>query len=121
MASLADPNDYSQITGNAPEHVKEAALVWYKLLQGHQFVGFGYHVRRKLRILEVSAEPLPDDLQVECTKMICEIRIAPGEPQRRGLPRLHHTTGCVMKLYSFRDVQRSRIPGSCCVLFLMDE
>lgn len=79
MASIVDPSSYSQITGNAPEPIKEAALTWYKLMQGRTIIGFGHHVRRKLRIIEVSVEPSPDDPQAECTKMVCEIEIGPGQ------------------------------------------
>jgi len=69
----------STITGNAPTSLKEAAVRWYLRLGHLGQTGFGWRMRRRIAVHEVSLEPDVDDQEKVSAKVVTEIEVAPGE------------------------------------------
>ncbi|KDR84175.1 hypothetical protein GALMADRAFT_133530 [Galerina marginata CBS 339.88] len=88
------PEAISRISGNAPLSIKEAAVLWYRLLGFRGEKGFGYAVRRRLEVKEVAVEPSPDDPEKLSAKMVCELEVVPDMCNAEGV--LSH--GCMAGL-----------------------
>jgi hypothetical protein len=73
------PEVLSSITGNAPAWLKEAAVRWYLRLGVLGQTGYGWRMRRRIMVHEVSLEPDQDDLEKMSTKIVSEIEVTPGE------------------------------------------
>lgn len=72
------PEIISTITGNAPTWLKEAAVRWYLRLGLLGQTGYGWRMRRRIVIHEVSLEPDQDDPEKVSAKIVSEIEVTPG-------------------------------------------
>ncbi|KAF8204566.1 hypothetical protein BJ912DRAFT_938738 [Pholiota molesta] len=78
--------EIAHISGNAPFHVKEGAVRWYKIFSGQPgYATFCSTPRRGVRIQEVSLEPSIDDPQKTCTKMVVEMEVTPDMCNVQGI------------------------------------
>ena len=71
------PELLSTIAGNAPTSLKEAAVRGYLRLGHLGQTGYGWKIRRRIAVHEVSLEPDVDDQ--ESVKVVTELEVAPGE------------------------------------------
>jgi len=69
----------STITGNAPTWLKEAAVRWYLRLGVLGETGYGWRMRRRITIHEVSLEPDVDNSEKVSAKIVSELDVTPGE------------------------------------------
>jgi len=69
----------STIAGNAPTSLKEAAVRGYLRLGHLGQTGYGWKIRRRIAVHEVSLEPDLDDQEKVSVKVVTELEVAPGE------------------------------------------
>jgi hypothetical protein len=72
------PEVLSTITGNAPAWLKEAAVRWYLRLGLLGQTGYGWRMRRRIVVHEVSLEPDQDDPEKVSAKVVTEIEVTQG-------------------------------------------
>ncbi|KIM36047.1 hypothetical protein M413DRAFT_449378 [Hebeloma cylindrosporum] len=78
------PEVLSHITGNAPVWLKEAAVRWYLRLGVLGDTGYGWRMRRRIAIHEVSLEPDLDDPEKLSAKTVTEIEVTPDMCNAQG-------------------------------------
>lgn len=70
------------ISGNAPDEVKEVALKWLSIFEGTG-KGFAANVKKHWKVTDVSVFPHPDDPFQKESRVILEVDVTPGAYNRR--------------------------------------
>lgn len=68
----------SDIPGSAPLRIKDQTIKWFGLLAKAGPKAYGYTMRQRLELKEVSLEPSCDDPENMSVKIINELDVVPG-------------------------------------------
>ncbi|KAF8958496.1 hypothetical protein BDZ97DRAFT_1841700 [Flammula alnicola] len=74
LETSIQPEEIGDITGNAPEYLKKAAVKWYKILGAFASTGYGHAIRRRIQVKEKI-----------CAKMVSELEILPDMCNAQGV------------------------------------
>ncbi|KAF9562446.1 hypothetical protein CPC08DRAFT_706654 [Agrocybe pediades] len=75
----------SDVPGSAPLRLKTETINWFKLLAKAGPAAFGYNLRRRLELKEVSLEPSRDDHENQAVKIVCELEVTPDMCNAEGV------------------------------------
>ncbi|KAF9562447.1 hypothetical protein CPC08DRAFT_663031 [Agrocybe pediades] len=81
----------SGITGNTSREIKELPIKWLSIFRD-QGTGFAGSISSRLKLVDISVVPNPDDPSLTEGKVICEIDVTPDMCNAQGVM----DNGCVM-------------------------